>query len=134
VTVTEVAPVSVGVEEGQSLDLSLVIPTFNEADNITELLRQLTDAIPQGLAAEVIFVDDSRDNTPEPICSTRRRSSPTWSPPANTLTPSSSWPAGTSRAVTAADCQTGTGSRFRECPHWSLSLRSPGACVASAIQ
>jgi rhamnosyl/mannosyltransferase len=43
-----------------------VIPTFNEAGNIDELLRQLDAALPSG-EAEVIFVDDSTDETPAVI-------------------------------------------------------------------
>ena len=44
--------------------ISLVIPTFNEAKNIDELLRQLISAIPAAVALEIIFVDDSTDDTP----------------------------------------------------------------------
>jgi dolichol-phosphate mannosyltransferase len=54
-------------DSGTGPFVSLVIPTFNEADNITELLAQLTSAIPAELSAEVIFVDDSTDGTPSVI-------------------------------------------------------------------
>jgi dolichol-phosphate mannosyltransferase len=47
--------------------ISLVIPTFNEAANIAELLARLTGAIPAQVPAEVIFVDDSTDDTPAVI-------------------------------------------------------------------
>jgi glycosyltransferase involved in cell wall biosynthesis len=47
--------------------LTVVVPTFNEAGNIDELLRQLSAALPTELATEVIFVDDSTDDTPEII-------------------------------------------------------------------
>lgn len=47
--------------------LSVVVPTFNEAGNIGELLARLGAAIPTGLTAEVIFVDDSTDETPDVI-------------------------------------------------------------------
>jgi cellulose synthase/poly-beta-1,6-N-acetylglucosamine synthase-like glycosyltransferase/putative flippase GtrA len=43
--------------------VSIVVPTRNEAGNIAELLRQL-DLSLDGLAAEVLFVDDSDDETP----------------------------------------------------------------------
>ncbi len=47
--------------------LSIVVPTFNESDNVAELLR-LLDAALAGLAWEVIFVDDdSTDGTADKI-------------------------------------------------------------------
>jgi glycosyltransferase involved in cell wall biosynthesis/O-antigen/teichoic acid export membrane protein len=49
------------------LRVSVVVPTFNEAGNIRELLRQLSAALPPGLAAEVVFVDDSTDETADVI-------------------------------------------------------------------
>ncbi|WP_411114271.1 glycosyltransferase [Streptomyces sp. 029-5] len=47
--------------------VTVIIPTFNESGNVRELLRQLTDAVPARLPCEVIFVDDSTDDTPEVI-------------------------------------------------------------------
>ena len=47
-------------------DLSVVVPTRNEHDNIWRLLESLQDAL-HGLCVEVIFVDDSDDDTPEVI-------------------------------------------------------------------
>jgi len=44
-------------------ELTLVIPTFNERDNVPHLLAQLEDAL-QGLRWEALFVDDSTDDTP----------------------------------------------------------------------
>src|SRR5882724_6855485 len=38
--------------------LSVVVPTFNERDNVTTLLRRLQTAL-TGVAWEVIFVDDN---------------------------------------------------------------------------
>ncbi|WP_233518470.1 glycosyltransferase, partial [Streptomyces corynorhini] len=49
--------------------VTVIIPTFNEAGNIRELLRQLTDAVPARLPCEVLFVDDSTDDTPAVIAS-----------------------------------------------------------------
>ncbi|MYZ37563.1 MULTISPECIES: glycosyltransferase, partial [unclassified Streptomyces] len=49
--------------------VTVIIPTFNESENVRELLRQLTDAVPARLPCEVIFVDDSTDGTPEVIAS-----------------------------------------------------------------
>ena len=47
--------------------VTVIIPTFNESANVRELLRQLTDAVPARLPCEVLFVDDSTDDTPEVI-------------------------------------------------------------------
>lgn len=47
--------------------ISLVIPTFNESANIAELLTRLAVALPAGVPSEVIFVDDSTDDTPAVI-------------------------------------------------------------------
>jgi dolichol-phosphate mannosyltransferase len=46
-----------------SLQLSVVVPTFNERDNVTTLFRRLEAAL-AGVAFEVVFVDDnSPDDT-----------------------------------------------------------------------
>jgi dolichol-phosphate mannosyltransferase len=52
--------------------ISLVIPTFNEAGNIAELLAQLARAVPEEVPCEVIFVDDSTDDTPGVITALAR--------------------------------------------------------------
>src|SRR5574342_618461 len=55
------------VQEYQtSYEMSLVIPTRNEAGNIEPLLMRLHQAL-KGIATEVVFVDDSTDETPEVI-------------------------------------------------------------------
>ncbi|MCQ2520920.1 MAG: polyprenol monophosphomannose synthase [Lachnospiraceae bacterium] len=46
--------------------LSIVIPTFNEKDNIYPLVEQIHAALPK-VKHEIIFVDDSKDETPEII-------------------------------------------------------------------
>lgn len=46
--------------------LSIVIPTYNEADNVGNLVNQVDYAL-RGIDYEVIFVDDSTDHTPEMI-------------------------------------------------------------------
>ena len=46
--------------------ISVVVPTRNEAGNIGPLLTRIEQAT-KGTAVEVIFVDDSTDNTPEVI-------------------------------------------------------------------
>ncbi|MEU9744322.1 glycosyltransferase family 2 protein [Streptomyces niveus] len=47
--------------------VTVIIPTFNEAGNVQELLRQLTESVPSRLPCEVLFVDDSTDGTPAAI-------------------------------------------------------------------
>lgn len=54
--------------------VSLVIPTFNESANVAELLSRLAAALPAGAPCEVIFVDDSTDDTPAVITEAARRS------------------------------------------------------------
>ncbi|GAB2883614.1 glycosyltransferase [Streptomyces deserti] len=48
-------------------DTTVVIPTFNEAGNIRELLTQLAAGLPAEHSYEVLFVDDSTDDTPQVI-------------------------------------------------------------------
>ncbi len=48
------------------MQLSIIVPTFNEAPNVAELVRRVSAAA-QGIDAEIIFVDDSTDETPEVI-------------------------------------------------------------------
>ncbi len=47
-------------------DLTVVIPTRNERDNMMPLLHALREAL-DGMSAEILFVDDSDDDTPEVI-------------------------------------------------------------------
>ncbi|WP_406007043.1 glycosyltransferase family 2 protein [Streptomyces sp. NBC_00637] len=47
--------------------VTIVIPTFNESANIHRLLRRITESVPSRLPCEVVFVDDSTDDTPEVI-------------------------------------------------------------------
>ncbi|WP_394279488.1 glycosyltransferase [Microbacterium sp.] len=48
------------------MDLSIIVPTFNEGPNVDELLRRLGSAL-DGRVFEVVFVDDSTDDTPAVI-------------------------------------------------------------------
>ncbi|GAA3137153.1 glycosyltransferase [Streptomyces echinatus] len=43
--------------------VSIVVPTFDEADNIHALLTRIAAAVPDGIRAEVVFADDSTDDT-----------------------------------------------------------------------
>lgn len=49
---------------GPLIELSIIVPTFNEAPNVAELVRRIEAAV-RGIDCEVIFVDDSTDDTPE---------------------------------------------------------------------
>lgn len=48
------------------IDLSIIVPTYNEAPNIVELVRRITAAV-SGVEAEIVFVDDSTDDTADVI-------------------------------------------------------------------
>jgi len=45
------------------MDLTIIVPTYNEGPNVVELLRRIGDVI-GGRDVEVLFVDDSTDDTP----------------------------------------------------------------------
>ena len=46
--------------------ISVVVPTFNESENVGNLTNQIDYAL-RGIDYEVIFVDDSTDDTPDAI-------------------------------------------------------------------
>jgi len=48
------------------MQLSIIVPTFNEAPNVAELVRRVTAAV-DGIDAEIVFVDDSTDATPDVV-------------------------------------------------------------------
>ncbi|HWM17206.1 MAG TPA: glycosyltransferase family 2 protein [Microbacterium sp.] len=48
------------------MQLSIIVPTYNEAPNVAELVRRVT-AETEGIDAEIIFVDDSTDATPDVV-------------------------------------------------------------------
>src|SRR5260370_23292471 len=50
----------------QAIELSLVIPTYNERANISPLLSELGEALAD-TAWEAVFVDDSNDGTDQGI-------------------------------------------------------------------
>ncbi|MFD6553348.1 glycosyltransferase [Streptomyces sp. NPDC058398] len=52
--------------------VTVVVPTFNESANIRQLLRQITESVSARLPCEVVFVDDSTDDTPEVITEAAR--------------------------------------------------------------
>jgi dolichol-phosphate mannosyltransferase len=56
-----------GAQVAEPGAVTIVVPTFNESGNIRELLRRLTESVPARLPCEVLFVDDSTDDTPDVI-------------------------------------------------------------------
>ncbi|SDF18991.1 glycosyltransferase [Limimaricola pyoseonensis] len=60
-------------ERPEGIGLSVVVPTFNERDNVAEIVRRLDTAL-AGFGWEVIFVDDaSPDGTAEAVRALARR-------------------------------------------------------------
>lgn len=45
------------------MDLTIVVPTYNERNSIAKLVREIECAIGQNLQYEILFVDDSTDDT-----------------------------------------------------------------------
>ncbi|MGW1746273.1 glycosyltransferase [Streptomyces sp. NPDC002092] len=60
-------PAARGVEVAEPGAVTIVVPTYNESANIRRLLHQITESVPSRLPCEVVFVDDSTDDTPEVI-------------------------------------------------------------------
>jgi dolichol-phosphate mannosyltransferase len=57
---------------GRAPELAIIVPTFNERDNVIPLLDKIEVAL-EGVAWEAIFVDDdSRDRTPEIVAERSR--------------------------------------------------------------
>ncbi|WES63810.1 glycosyltransferase family 2 protein [Microbacter sp. GSS18] len=48
------------------MQLSIIVPTFNEAPNIAELVSRIGGAV-AGIEAEIVVVDDSTDDTPAAV-------------------------------------------------------------------
>ena len=56
------------------MELSIVIPIFNEEQNILILSKKLIENIPNNLKYEIIFVDDgSTDNSIKLIKNTQKK-------------------------------------------------------------
>jgi dolichol-phosphate mannosyltransferase len=64
--------IAVALPQGEPMDLTIIVPTFNESPNIDELVRRITPAV-AGTTAEIIFVDDSTDETPVVIAEVAAR-------------------------------------------------------------
>ncbi len=48
------------------MNLTIIVPTYNEAPNVAELVRRVSAAVDTS-ATEILFVDDSTDDTPDVI-------------------------------------------------------------------
>jgi dolichol-phosphate mannosyltransferase len=60
-------PSADGEEGARPLELSIIVPTFNERENVVPLLQRLRTAL-NGIVFEVVFVDDdSPDGTAEQV-------------------------------------------------------------------
>ncbi len=47
------------------MDLSIIIPTFNEENSVNLIIKQIITSLKQEICSyEILFIDDSRDNTP----------------------------------------------------------------------
>jgi len=47
------------------MDLTIVVPTYNERSNITTLVREIQSIVEPKLKYEILFIDDSTDGTPQ---------------------------------------------------------------------
>ena len=55
-----------GAADAPTTDVTIVVPTYNEALNVPELVRRVGEAT-RGLDAEILFVDDSSDDTADVV-------------------------------------------------------------------
>ncbi|MBC7274378.1 MAG: glycosyltransferase family 2 protein [Streptomyces sp.] len=60
-------PAAIAAEVAEPGAVTIVVPTFNESANVRRLLHQITESVPSRLPCEVLFVDDSTDDTPHVI-------------------------------------------------------------------
>ena len=44
------------------LDISIIVPIFNEQDSINELYDELSSSVPSSLDYEIIFINDGNYN------------------------------------------------------------------------
>ncbi|MBP2625050.1 MAG: glycosyltransferase, partial [Nitrosopumilaceae archaeon] len=43
----------------KQIDLSIILPTYNESENIIEILKTIPNYLPQNMMSEVVVVDDN---------------------------------------------------------------------------
>lgn len=57
-------PFFMDLKRGKAVKISIIVPVYNEADNIISLINEIVAAMSQAEAYEIIYVDDgSSDNT-----------------------------------------------------------------------
>lgn len=57
------------------VELSIIVPTYNEAPNVAELVGRVERVLAEaGISGELIFVDDSSDDTPDVVRAVAARS------------------------------------------------------------
>jgi dolichol-phosphate mannosyltransferase len=56
------------------IDVTVIVPTFNERDNVAELVRRVSDAL-GARRGEILFIDDSTDDTADEVRRIARDSS-----------------------------------------------------------
>jgi len=60
--------VTAEVPQQEASRVSVIVPTRNEAGNVSELVRRLVETLhAESFDSEIIFVDDSDDDTPETV-------------------------------------------------------------------
>ncbi len=56
------------------MDLSIIVPTYNERENVRTLSERVTTVLSEcGYSYELLFVDDSRDDTPDVLAALAER-------------------------------------------------------------
>ena len=45
--------------ENYNTQISIILPTYNESKNIIEMLKQITNSLPQNIISQTIVVDDN---------------------------------------------------------------------------
>jgi putative flippase GtrA len=58
--------IALDTDRTEITNIAIVVPTRNESGNVSALLDRIS-ALPEGLIGEVLFVDDSDDDTPDVI-------------------------------------------------------------------
>jgi len=57
------------------MKVSVIVPTFNESGNVAQLVSRISAVADAAEVQEIVFVDDSTDDTPSVICEVATTSS-----------------------------------------------------------